>query len=84
MRGSTTSPHCTQRFAANSNSPVLFIKSMQKSLTMSPPHLLHVDSRWMTEETLEFPGCSTLFFPAIALAMIASISFMFNVCSKYV
>jgi hypothetical protein len=43
MTGSTTSPHCTQRFAANSNSPVLFSKSMQKSLTMSPPHLLHVD-----------------------------------------
>jgi hypothetical protein len=52
MTGSTTSPHCTQRFAANSNSPVVFSKSMQKSLTMSPPHLLHVDRCWMTEEAL--------------------------------
>jgi hypothetical protein len=51
MTGSTTSPHWTQRFAANSNSPVLFSKSMQKSLTISPPHLVQMDSWWTAEET---------------------------------
>src|SRR5689334_8656814 len=43
ITGSTTSPHCTQRFAASASSPALCRRSMQKSPTMSPPHLVHDD-----------------------------------------
>jgi hypothetical protein len=84
MTGSTTSPHCTQRFAANSNSPVLFSKSVQKSFTISPPHLVHVDSRWTAAETLCLPSSSTLVLSVNALAMITSIDLLFNVCIMYV
>ncbi len=52
MTGATISPHCTQRFAANSVSPMQKSKSIQKSVTMRPLHLVHVDSCGTEEETL--------------------------------
>ena len=33
------SPHCTHRLVAHSSSLVLFIKSMETSVTIKPPHL---------------------------------------------
>jgi hypothetical protein len=84
MTGSTISPHCTQRFAANSVSPMQKSKSIQKSVTMSPPHLVHVDSYGTEEETLWLPRCSAFDFSVNALAMISSIGFVFNVCIMYV
>jgi hypothetical protein len=72
MTGSTISPHCTQRWAANSVSPMQNNKSIWKSVTMSPPHLVHVDSCRAAEESLWYPICSALVSFANALAMTAS------------
>lgn len=57
---------------------------MQKSATMSPPHLLHLDL-WETGEETVCP-CSRPALTADAVAMATSIStdLLFNVCINYV
>ena len=84
MTGSTISPHCTQRWAANSVSPMQNSKSMQKSVTMSPPYLAHIDSCGAADETVWLPSCPALVSSANPLAMMAFLGFPLTVCSKYV
>jgi hypothetical protein len=52
---------------------------MQKSVTMSPPHLAHIDSCGATEEWVWLPVSF-----ANALAMMAALGFLLTVCSDYV
>jgi hypothetical protein len=59
-------------------------KSMQKSVTMSPPHLAHIDSCGAAEETVWLPNCPALVSFANDLAMMASLGFSLTVCNKYV
>ena len=56
ITGSTTSPHCTQRDATNSSSPVPFSKSMQNSATTSPQQRGQVVPKSAREQTWVSPA----------------------------
>ena len=57
---------------------------MKKSFTMSPPHLVHVDSPGPAVETALSCNLFPIVLSAPAVAMITSIGLLFNVCNKYV